>query len=577
MPSLLKLIRDNNTNEALAMIQTGNFNPEQVDNNGNTALMIACKYEMSNVSMALIQTGQSKPEQVSKIGNTALMLACNNKMSEVALALIQSGQSKPEQVNNNGSTALMLACKNNMPDVALALIQTGQSKPEQVNKNGITALILVCDNKMSEVALALIQTGQSKPEHVDYNRQTALMYACNNNMPNVALALIQSGQSKPEQVDYNRQTALMLACNNNMPDVAMALIQTGQFKPEQVNSNGYTALILACKNNMPEVALALIQTDNSRPRQVDNTGRNALTYALQNIQTNGMQQVVDLLRPLVQVEELGIHKAFAKIPIIPLVRFIKTTIDSPPPPPNNFKNYIGQTINLMITNSVTEKEKKQGQFNRIMQSRLNGLRYSDLSPVMLETIYFALEFAKRQPPDFIEYYLSTFFFDCENAHENGMSCAGGILERLVSSLYGACKSENSKQVNNSEEPYKSYNEIMEIFQSNPVVLCPLYIKEWYQIHNIANKANNPSFYSKSHEEKKQMLKNYLLEKMPGQEEIINSNVAEYTDAIGLDEDSFTYGGKRRHTRKTRKRRKKTRYTRNKRKKSRKHVAFFKRQ
>ena len=514
MPStLLELISEFDSKNANAMIRTGKFNPERFDNNGNTALMLACKNEMSNVALALIQTGQFKLEQVSKIGNTALMYACKNEMSNVALALIQTRQSNPGQVNALEDTALKYACKNNMSNVALALIQTGQSNPGQVNVNsfGNTALILACQNKMSNVALALIQTGQSKPEHV--------------------------------------------------------------------NNNGTTALIWACNAKMPEVALALIQTGHSRPRQVDNTGRNALTYALQNIQTNGMQQVIDLLRREPQPVQLEVHKAFAKIPIIPLVRFIKTTIDSPPPPPpsNNFKNYIGQTINLMITNSVTEKEKKQGQFNRIMQNRLNGLRYSDISPVMLETIYFALEFAKRQPPDFIDFYVSIFLFDCVNAYKNDMSCAGGIFERLVSSLYGACKRENSKQVNNSEEPYKSYNEIMEIFQSNPVVLCPLYIKEWYQIHNIANKANNPSFYSKSHEEKKQMLKDYLLEKMPGEEEIINSNVAEYTDAIGLDEDSFTYGGKRRHTRKTRKRRKKTRYTRNKRKKSRKQVAFFKRQ
>jgi hypothetical protein len=41
-----------------------------------------------------------------------------------------------------------------------------------------------------------------------------------------------------------------------------------------------------------------------------------------------------------------------------------------------------------------------------------------------------------------------------------------------------------------------------------------------------------------------------MEKLPDQAALIDSNIAEYTDAIGLDEDSFTYGGKRRTKRKS---------------------------
>ena len=282
MPTLLELIRDTNTNEALAMIQTGNFNPEQVDNNGYTALMLACEKKMPDVAMALIQTGQSKPEQVNIMGNTALIHACINRMTNVALALIQTGQSKPEHVNNNGMTALIWACNANMPEVAMALIQTGQSKPEQVNKDGITALILACQNNMPEVAMALIQTGQSKPEQVNKIENTALILACYNKLSEVAIALIQTGQSKPEQVNAFKDTALIWACNNKMSEVAMSLIQTGQSKPEHVNKDGNTALILACKNKMSEVAMALIQTGQSNPGHGNRASHTALMIACQN-------------------------------------------------------------------------------------------------------------------------------------------------------------------------------------------------------------------------------------------------------------------------------------------------------
>ena len=278
----------------------------------------------------------------------------------------------------------------------------------------------------------------------------------------------------------------------------------------------------------------------------------------------------------IQVDPLHVHRVFAKIPITALIRFIKTTLDppsSPPPPASNYNDYIRITINSMIDETSNPLEKKQ-QFNSIMVSHLNGLNFRQLSPVLLEAIYYTLEFVKRQPLEFKNSYLSPFLSDCVNAYEgprsSRMSCAGGILEQMVYSLYPACESEiskkdtsmateiNKKRKFGEEETDNAYNEIVEIFQSNPVVLCPLYIKEWYQIYNIANKAKNPGFYRKSDEEKKQILKDYLMEKLPDQEALIDSNIAEYTDAIGLDEDSFTYGGKRRTIKRTRKRARKSR-------------------
>ena len=278
----------------------------------------------------------------------------------------------------------------------------------------------------------------------------------------------------------------------------------------------------------------------------------------------------------IQVDPLHVHRVFAKIPITALIRFIKTTLDppsSPPPPASNYNDYIRITINSMIDETSNPLEKKQ-QFNSIMVSHLNGLNFRQLSPVLLEAIYYTLEFVKRQPLEFKNSYLSPFLSDCVNAYEgprsSRMSCAGGILEQMVYSLYPACESEiskkdtsmateiNKKRKFGEEETDNAYNEIVQIFQSNPVVLCPLYIKEWYQIYNIANKAKNPGFYRKSDEEKKQILKDYLMEKLPDQEALIDSNIAEYTDAIGLDEDSFTYGGKRRTIKRTRKRARKSR-------------------
>jgi len=132
---------------------------------------------------------------VNEDGNTALILACDNKMTEVALELIKTGHANPEQINNNyGNTALILACENIMTEVTLELIKTGHVNPEQINNNyGNTALILACRNEMKEVALELIKTGHVKPDHIAQDGTTALSWACEKDMKDVAYELFSIG------------------------------------------------------------------------------------------------------------------------------------------------------------------------------------------------------------------------------------------------------------------------------------------------------------------------------------------------------------------------------------------------
>ena len=106
-------------------------------------------------ALALIATGKSKPEYIDDNGNTALIWACRNDMTDVAIALIATGQSLPEHVNNAGCTALLCACRNEMTDVALAIIATGQSNAEHVNNLGFTALTYAICNNMTAVIDAL--------------------------------------------------------------------------------------------------------------------------------------------------------------------------------------------------------------------------------------------------------------------------------------------------------------------------------------------------------------------------------------------------------------------------------------
>ena len=64
---------------------------------------------MKEVALGLIKIGHANPDHINKDDNTALILACRNAMKEVALELIKTGKSKPDHIDNFGNTALSLA------------------------------------------------------------------------------------------------------------------------------------------------------------------------------------------------------------------------------------------------------------------------------------------------------------------------------------------------------------------------------------------------------------------------------------------------------------------------------------
>jgi ankyrin repeat protein len=191
---LINFIKNNDTINALALIETGDSHPEIPDDNGKTALIYACikGIPMSDVALALIRTNNSNPDQVDADERTALIYACLWSMNDVALALIETRNSNPGYTDAGGYTALICACMVQMSDVALALIATGDSNPSQVNRSGSTALTKACALDMPAVALALIATGDSNPSQVDGYGRTALIYAQEHeNMQEVVGLLVQ--------------------------------------------------------------------------------------------------------------------------------------------------------------------------------------------------------------------------------------------------------------------------------------------------------------------------------------------------------------------------------------------------
>jgi len=239
------------------------------------------------------------------------------------------------------------------------------------------------------------------------------------------------------------------------------------------------------------------------------------------------------------VDELQVHKEAAKINSAKLNAFLKKKLDNVAIPEDiNYSAFINAKISTLINESGDTEETKVQQRNdleRIVSERLRGLNYQERSMLIRESIFYTLNYVLKQPNAFKQLYLQTFIQDCIHAYEgeDGMTCANGALERIVFSLVPACA---------TEETNADYETIKAIITANPSVLIPIYIRDWYKLHKIGTDNAFPE--GTTEEVMKSNLKSYLLEKLPNETELIDKKIVEYADAIGYDEDSFMYGGKK---------------------------------
>lgn len=266
----------------------------------------------------------------------------------------------------------------------------------------------------------------------------------------------------------------------------------------------------------------------------------------------------------IDVDPNHVHRFAAKILYERLTDFFKTKLrELQVPNPEEYFHYVRETLNEIIDKS-SEHDKKDGykdNLNQIFEDKLNAVDPNSISQVIREATFYALEYVKNQPPDYINLYLKTFFEECMDAYPGDMqpmSCVGGIFERLLLKL---------ELLYTSNLDNKDYETISDLINRNPEKLIPIYIQDWYKLHS--RREDHPEynaheasvFNAMSKQDKKRNLKQYLIQ-IFGEENnnLIEQKINEIENAIGFDDDSFTYGGSKKRNRTNKKRKAKNKKT-----------------
>ncbi|GBG31919.1 Ankyrin repeat and protein kinase domain-containing protein 1 [Hondaea fermentalgiana] len=275
------------------------------NNNGDTALMLACRYEQPDTAQLLAERGANLDLQNNN-EDTALMLACRFEQPDTAQSLTERGANLDLQ-NNNGDTALMLACYHGQPDTAQLLIKRNANL-DLLNDDENTALMLACWRGQPKTAQLLIERGANldlqngigwtalmfaSRRQLDLQLPdgwTALMLACRYDQPDTAQLLTERGTNLDLQND-DKNTALMLACRYKQPETAQLLIERGVNLDLQLH-NGWTALMFACRYDQPDTAQLLTEHGANLDLQNDDKST-ALMFACRYKQPETAQLLIE--------------------------------------------------------------------------------------------------------------------------------------------------------------------------------------------------------------------------------------------------------------------------------------------
>jgi len=215
-------------------------------------------------------------EDVDEYGNSPLLLACKNKLVEVALRLIKHGRNLNFR-NYHNETPLIVACDRNLTKVAVKLIKAGV-KLDRQDKKGYTALMMSVKNNNQKINNLLIER-KANLNLQDNAGNTALHWGCAFSCSQIALSLIKA-KAELNLMSKNGDTSLIVATSNGLEKVVFKLIENNADLNCQ-NKVGCTALIHACDKKLEMLALHFI-TKGANLNLMTESRNMALDFAIYN-------------------------------------------------------------------------------------------------------------------------------------------------------------------------------------------------------------------------------------------------------------------------------------------------------
>ena len=295
--ALLEAVTAGNNEAVEFLLQLETVNIDHTNEEGRTALMLACERGHEDIVHSLLSAGANVNIQDNK-GWTALMIASEHNHISIIHMLLQAN-ANPHLKKLNGSNALMIASFHGNYEIVELFISKGVD-PNVQRKDEMNAFLLACQKGHTQIVELLLKE-QVDPNVQEEDSWNAFMLACENGHTQIAELLLK------EQVNVQKKdgrNAFMLACQNGHTLIVELLLKE-QVDPNVQKKDGGNAFMLACKNGHTQIVELLLK-EQVDPNVQKKDGGNAFMLACKN----GHTQIVELLLkeqvdPSVQTKDGG--------------------------------------------------------------------------------------------------------------------------------------------------------------------------------------------------------------------------------------------------------------------------------
>ena len=271
--ALLEAVTAGNNEAVEFLLQLETVNIDHTNEEGATALILACDGGHENIVHSLLSAGANVNIQEYK-GLTALMIACVHNHISIIHMLLQAN-ANPHLKTADGSNALIIGSYCGNCEVVELLIRKGVDYKYQ-REDGVNAFMMACQNCHAQIVELLLKE-QADPNVQMKGGWNAFMLACAKGHIQIVELLLK------EKVDPFAQresggNALMSACKNGHTQIVELLLKE-QVDPNVQNNEGHTALMIASANGHFNVVKLLLKW-KADPAIKSNEGNTALSVAL---------------------------------------------------------------------------------------------------------------------------------------------------------------------------------------------------------------------------------------------------------------------------------------------------------
>ncbi|CAH2990633.1 unnamed protein product [Chilo suppressalis] len=253
--TLSQLVNSDSAAELLQYLANNkNVNVDDRDENGTTALMVACEHGRVATTRALLAAGADSCA-CDADGWTPLAFAARGGHLPVVRELLDAG-AKVDSRDCAAWTPLLWASYKGHEDVVALLLEKGADVHAHGNYN-INSLVWAAGRRHSGVVARLLAAG-ARANSCDKYATSALTWAARAGDVASCAALLRAG-ADPNTAGMYCWTPLLQAAHGNHFEIVQMLLE---HKPNvnALDKDGFTALAIACKEGYYDIALALINS-----------------------------------------------------------------------------------------------------------------------------------------------------------------------------------------------------------------------------------------------------------------------------------------------------------------------------